>query len=104
MSGGSLDYLYMKIEEAIATIRVRSQRMTHRAFAGHLALVARALQDVEWVLSGDYAQDAADQSITAVLGGADALKAACLKDIQAEIQRLVEEAWKIAAPETERKA
>lgn len=55
MSGGSLDYVFRKVEDAADSITHSSgcQSPRHKAFAKHLRLVARALKDVEWVLSGD---------------------------------------------------
>ena len=49
MSGGSMDYLYNKVEDA-QFIPNTSER---KAFVTHLKLVAKALHDIEWVDSGD---------------------------------------------------
>ena len=68
MSGGSLDYVYRFVRDAADSIRAdccrvpddvdghpmdpnRKRRLL--AFASHLELVASALHDVEWVMSGD---------------------------------------------------
>ena len=51
MSGGSLEYLYSKVEEAANSI---GGSPLHNAFAAHLHLVSKALHDVEWVMSCDY--------------------------------------------------
>lgn len=69
MSGGSLDYVYSRVHEAAGEIRARSQKRRHLAFADHLDLVARALHDVEWVLSCDYGEDGDKDAIKAVIGG-----------------------------------
>ena len=49
MSGGSMDYLYTKIQY----VRFPEDTPERRAFAKHLQLVAKALHDIEWVDSGD---------------------------------------------------
>lgn len=53
MSGGALDYLYSRVEDAALTIMSRSKTKEQLAFAKHLLLVSEALRDVEWVMSGD---------------------------------------------------
>ncbi len=53
MSGGSLDYVYLRVQDAADSIRSQSSEPHLLAFARHLDLVAKALKDVEWVLSGD---------------------------------------------------
>ncbi len=53
MSGGALDYLYSRVEDAASTIMSRSKTKEQLAFARHLMFVAEALHDVEWVLSYD---------------------------------------------------
>lgn len=67
MSGGSLDYVYMRLNEAAGEIRARSQKRRHLAFADHLDLVAEALHDIEWSFSGDYGPDDDKSAIKAVL-------------------------------------
>ena len=49
MSGGSMDYLYSKVEDASFT-HSSSER---KAFAKHLRFVAKALRAIEWNDSGD---------------------------------------------------
>lgn len=68
MSGGSLNYVHEKVEEAAAKIRTRGgvRELLFDSFADHLDAVADALQDVELVLSGDYGPDGADDSIREV--------------------------------------
>ena len=51
MSGGSLDYLYQKIQYAEFETESSPER---RAFSEHLKRVVEALHDIEWVDSGDY--------------------------------------------------
>ena len=54
MSGGSLDYVCYKLDDAIDTIEKRATTVLQKAFAKHLKDVAKALHDLEWVYSGDY--------------------------------------------------
>lgn len=65
MSGGSLEYVFYKVDEAISTIEERGD-LTMKAFAEHLKLVSAALRDVEWELSGDGADY--KKSIQRVIG------------------------------------
>ena len=63
MSGGSLDYFYLKLEE----LDFRQQTPQRKAFKRHLVLVAQALHDIEWVDSGDYSEGAESEAIEACL-------------------------------------
>lgn len=67
MSGGSLDYVYSKVEDAAAKIRSNARHSTHFAFADHLMKVAKALHDVEWTFSGDYGVGDDVEAINAVV-------------------------------------
>ena len=49
MSGGSMDYLYGKIENATFA----ENTLLRRAFRRHLELVAAACRSIEWNDSGD---------------------------------------------------
>jgi hypothetical protein len=49
MSGGSMDYLYIKVEEA----DFEESTPQRRAFREHLKAVAKALRAIEWNDSGD---------------------------------------------------
>jgi len=51
MSGGSMNYLCHDVEEATFD----TNTVERKAFAEHLKKVAKALHDIEWVDSGDYA-------------------------------------------------
>lgn len=68
MSGGSLEYLCFKVQDAVHTI-AHYERGGPRwaAFAEHLNLVADALHDCEWVMSSDYGYDGANESIDKVI-------------------------------------
>ena len=67
MSGGSLDYVYGRVNDAAQSIKSRSKKPLHIAFAKHLEKVASALHDLEWVFSGDYSEPAEEKAIRAVL-------------------------------------
>ena len=67
MSGGSLDYVYYKVDDAAETISVRAETTLHHAFAAHLRKVAKALKDMEWMLSCDTAIGSEEPAIRAVL-------------------------------------
>jgi len=65
MSGGSMDYVYFRVEEAAE--KVSESTALRAQFKAHLALVARALHDIEWVDSADYGPGAEDEAIRACL-------------------------------------
>ncbi len=72
MSGGSMNYLYSQLEYA----RFSTETPERRAFAKHLALVAKALHDIEWVDSGDYGPGDEIDAIRACLTAGATLEAA----------------------------
>lgn len=90
MSGGSMDYLYCKLE-CDATFRETTPE--RRAFAKHLKLVAKALHDIEWVDSGDYGPGDDAEAIRACLSVGATLEAAveaaheARKHLTAELER-----------------
>lgn len=63
MSGGSMDYAYYHVEN----INFPLTSSLRKAFAEHLKLIAKALYDIEWVDSGDYAPGDEDEAIQACL-------------------------------------
>ena len=90
MSGGSMNYIYSKLEyEATFT----ADTPERRAFAKHLKLVVKALHDIEWVDSGDYGPGDETAAIRACLGDARILQATlemakeAVATLQAEIDR-----------------
>jgi hypothetical protein len=91
MSGGSMNYLYSKLEYE-ATFRLDTPE--RKAFAKHLQLVAKALHDIEWVDSGDYgpgdetAAIAACLSKSAVLEETIANARDALAALHAELQKV----------------
>ncbi len=64
MSGGSMDYLYSKVEMDGVFRQTTPER---RAFAKHLKLVVKALHDIEWVDSCDYSPGDETAAILACL-------------------------------------
>lgn len=70
MSGGSLDYVYFKVESAahdIARESFTNKIPELKAFKDHLVKVAEVLHDVEWFLSGDYTEETMVKSIKKLL-------------------------------------
>ena len=76
MSGGSLDYIYGRLDDAADTIASRAEKPLHKAFAKHLRLVSAALHDLEWVWSCDYSPGDEDNSIRAVVSRTEEIQAA----------------------------
>jgi hypothetical protein len=72
MSGGSMNYIYSKLEYEA---NFRQDTPERRAFAKHLELVIKALHDIEWVDSGDYGPGDENKAIRACLGDAVMLAA-----------------------------
>ncbi len=64
MSGGSYNYAYLWVEDMADELGGDELR---DAFAAHLKLVAKAMQDIEWVESGDYGAGDGREAILAVL-------------------------------------
>lgn len=90
MSGGSMNYLYSKLEYDANFTEYTPER---KAFAKHLKLVAQALHDIEWVDSGDYGKGRESDAIRACLSEGAALEAAieianeAAKTLRAELDR-----------------
>ena len=76
MSGGSLDYVCYKVDDAIDTIEKRATTVLQKAFAKHLKDVAKALHDLEWVFSGDYGDGDDVEALRKVINKDMELKAA----------------------------
>lgn len=81
MSGGSMNYLYLRIESD-ATFSTDTQE--RKAFADHLAKVAKALHDIEWVDSSDYSSGDENEAIRACLG--DAIEIERLREALTELR------------------
>ena len=84
MSGGSLDYIYYKVDEAADSIDSRTENPLYRAFAEHLRMVSVALHDVEWEFSGDYGEGEAEEMVKKVLGDSADKKAMDILKTDAE--------------------
>lgn len=78
MSGGSMNYLYSRIESEATFLSNTAER---RAFAKHLRLVAKALHDIEWVDSADYGPGDENEAIRACISQAVMLQSA-IEDAQ----------------------
>jgi len=87
MSGGSMNYLYSKLEYE-ATFREDTPE--RRAFAKHLKLVAKALHDIEWVDSSDYGPGDDSKAIRACLNDGCILDAA-IESAEEVLKALTEE-------------
>ena len=73
MSGGSMNYLYSRIEYDAKFLGNTPER---KAFRFHLEKVAQALHDIEWVDSGDYGPGDEEAAIRACIGDGAVLDAA----------------------------
>lgn len=63
MSGGSLDYVYRRVDDAADSISATTPQ--RKAFVELLRRVAVALHDIEWVDSGDWAKGDENDAINA---------------------------------------
>lgn len=96
MSGGSLDYAYNRVEEIAGNVASRATTPLHRAFAGHLMKVAKALHDLEWVWSSDFGKGDEEEAIRAVVSQADVLDTAVerakvvLEELKTEVKNAEE--------------
>lgn len=90
MSGGSLDYVYSRVEDA-ARILASSKDVVHQAFAKHLFKVAEALRAAEWVLSADYGPGDDHEAILAVITPRDVLSSLIddAEQTQAQLQEWI---------------
>lgn len=90
MSGGSWDYLYMRIEEAAG--RLKGDKNVMRSSLGrHLVLVAQAMHDIEWNDSGDGAEDERGSILAVMNDGPSSMVAEIgqrLSDLRAELDSL----------------
>lgn len=88
MSGGSMDYLYERVEEAADKFSLSSPK--RKALRTHLLKLAKALRAVEWNDSGD-GDDEEEALLDAVLSKAAILDAAvasaqeALRDLNAAL-------------------
>ena len=69
MSGGSMDYLYSRIEEAHFALDTPERK----AFKAHLKKVAKACKAIEWVDSGDSSEGSETSAILECIDHQDVL-------------------------------
>lgn len=93
MSGGSYDYAYRDMDSFIRDLDRNASTPLRKAFVKHLAKVAKAMHDVEWVDSGDYSEGDEDKAIAACLG--DGWKGATYEQVLEELTKLKEQVEKI---------
>lgn len=91
MSGGSLDYLHEKVDEA-ARRCVSSDVPERRAFGRHLVKVAKALHAIEWVDSGDWSQPRDSEAIRAVITPEQEAQS-----MAADLRMMIEDAKRVLA-------
>jgi hypothetical protein len=84
MSGGSLEYLFHRIDDLASMIEERAERPLHKAFADHLRKVSTAAHDLEWEWSSDYGEGDADKSIKEVVSKQE-VSERILKDLDVAI-------------------
>lgn len=88
MSGGSYDYAYRYVYMFAESID-NSRNPLRKAFATHLAKVAKAMHDIEWVDSGDYSDGDENKAIQDCLG--DNWKSATYKEVLDAVKQLEEQ-------------
>ena len=93
MSGGSLDYIYHKVEDVAQTLSDAKNTPLQRAFGEHLFKIAKALHDVEWVMSGDYGNGDDEKAIKEVLTNSNEKAFAIL---QTDALKLIDELKKFS--------
>jgi hypothetical protein len=94
MSGGSMNYLYSKIEYNLTFDRNTPER---KAFWKHMQKVIKALKDIEWVDSGDCGPGDETDAIRACLHPQATLEAAA-EDAREALAALQDELAKLEKP------
>lgn len=91
MSGGSLDYAHIKVEDAARIILERAQTPLHHAFGAHLLQVSEALYKMEWMLSGDISPWDEIEALRAVVARTEEIDVAIqrAKKALAELQEIL---------------
>lgn len=67
MSGGGIDFVSYKIEDAARELRENSEDPVHKAFADHLDLVAEACYITDRILASDRSYGEDHPYITSIL-------------------------------------
>lgn len=68
MSGGSWDYVYRHFDEIADRLESASTSAIRRALGKRVRFLAKAMHDIEWVDSSDYAQGDDRDAIIDALG------------------------------------
>lgn len=89
MSGGSYDYAYRDMDSFIRYLDRRANTPLRKAFVKHLAKVAKAMHDIEWVDSGDYSEGDENKAIQDCLG--DNWKSATYQEVLDAVKQLEEQ-------------
>ncbi|MBN9033687.1 MAG: hypothetical protein BGO05_05380 [Rhizobiales bacterium 63-7] len=94
MSGGSLNYVYVQVNDAAQEIQRRAETTLQRAFAAHMMKVATALHDIEWLFSCDTGPGDEVEAIKAVLADDAEIRTAIeeAERVKNDLERLVYEA------------
>jgi len=79
MSGGSMNYLYVQVQDASFSRHTPMRQAFHK----HLMLVAQALKAIEWVDSADSASGSEDKAIMACISPTAVLEQATENAINA---------------------
>lgn len=87
MSGGSMDYLSVKVEEA----HFHETTIERKVFRDHLKKVAKALHAIEWNDSGDRADDDESEAIMECLSEEDIIRT--LEQLQKLINDYYQKKW-----------
>ena len=87
MSGGSYQYAYARLEnDFLYDFERRADTPERKAFLTLLRKVVKAMQDIEWVDSGDYGPGDENSAIRAALG--EQWEKACLDELISEARDL----------------
>jgi hypothetical protein len=89
MSGGALDYACYKVQNIIDTLP-NDGTILMSAFKKHLADVVKALHDIEWVLSFDYAAGDEIEAIEKVLYRNSIVEKTAVEELELKIKEAQE--------------
>lgn len=106
MSGGSLDYFYLKVASVVEYIRQRATTPEERTLAAKLDFLIPALQNLEWAYSGDrdFTTDALPL-LREVITPADMLagEVARAKAVQRDLERVIDRAGGVLKSEAKKR-
>lgn len=92
MSGGSWDYVSHRFDDVASRLR-SSHDPLRRALGHRIALVAKAMSDIEWVDSSDWAPGDEVAAIKAALG--ESWPALTRDELRKDLDRIIDEATKL---------